>query len=65
MPENKVESCQTEIEKQIQKNKMMPIQFYVTDSDKKRLKMYCAANDIKMTDVLNDILNEFLKSKGF
>ena len=32
---------------------------------KKRLKMYCVANDTNMKDVLVDILDKFLKSEGF
>lgn len=42
--------------------KMVPVQFYMTNDMKKRLKMYCLSNDTKMTDVLNKIVNEFLTS---
>ncbi|MDM0934604.1 plasmid partition protein ParG [Clostridium perfringens] len=45
--------------------KMVPVQFYMTSETKKRLKMYCLSNDTKMTEVLNDMVDEFLKSNGF
>lgn len=45
--------------------KKVPIQFYLTEDMKKRLKMYCVANDTNMKDVLVDILDKFLKSEGF
>ena len=45
--------------------KMVPVQFYMTNDMKKRLKMYCLSNDTKMTDVLNKMVNEFLTSNGF
>ena len=45
--------------------KKVPIQFYLTEDLKKRLKMYCVANDTNMKDVLVDILDEFLKAEGF
>ena len=45
--------------------KMVPVQFYMTNDMKKRLKMYCLSNDTKMTDVLNKMTDEFLKSQGF
>lgn len=45
--------------------KMVPVQFYMTNDMKKRLKMYCLSNDTKMTDVLNKITDDFLKSQGF
>lgn len=45
--------------------KKVPIQFYLTEDMKKRLKMYCVANDTNMKDVLVNILDEFLKSKRF
>lgn len=45
--------------------KQVPVQFYMSDADKKRLKMYCLSNDMKMTEVLNNMVSEFLKSKGF
>ena len=45
--------------------KMVPVQFYMTDDMKKRLKMYCLSNDTKMTEVLNTVIDDFLKSKGF
>ena len=44
---------------------MVPVQFYMTNDMKKRLKMYCLSNDTKMTDVLNEITEDFLKSQGF
>lgn len=44
---------------------MVPAQFYMTNDMKKRLKMYCLSNDTKMTDVLNKMTDEFLKSQGF
>ena len=46
-------------------HKMVPVQFYMTNDMKKRLKMYCLSNDTKMTDVLNKMTEEFLKSNGF
>ena len=45
--------------------KMVPVQFYMTNDMKRRLKMYCLSNDTKMTDVLNKMVNEFLTSNGF
>ena len=45
--------------------KMVPVQFYMTNDMKKRLKMYCLSNDTKMSDVLNKMTDEFLKSQGF
>ena len=45
--------------------KMVPVQFYMTNDMKKRLKMYCLSNDTKMTDVLNKITDDFLKSEEF
>ena len=45
--------------------KMVPVQFYMTNDMKKRLKMYCLSNDTKMTDVLNKMTDEFLKLQGF
>lgn len=45
--------------------KMVPVQFYMTNDMKKRLKMYCLSNDTKMTDVLNKMTDEFLTSNGF
>lgn len=47
------------------KEKMVPVQFYMTKIMKKRLKMYCLSNDQKMTDTLNKIVNDFLISNGF
>lgn len=45
--------------------KMVPVQFYMTNDMKKRLKMYCLSNDTKMSDILNKMTDEFLKSQGF
>ena len=45
--------------------KMVPVQFYMTNDMKKRLKMYCLSNDTKMTDALNKMVNEILTSNGF
>ena len=45
--------------------KMVPVQFYMTNDMKRRLKMYCLSNDTKMTDVLNRIVNDFLTSDEF
>ena len=45
--------------------KMVPVQFYMTNDMKKRLKMYCLSNDTKMSDDLNKMTDEFLKSQGF
>lgn len=45
--------------------KMVPVQFYMTNDMKRRLKMYCLSNDTKMTDVLNRIVNDFLTSNEF
>ena len=44
---------------------MVPVQFYMTNDMKKRLKMYCLSMDTKMTDALNKMTDEFLKSQGF
>ena len=44
---------------------LVPLQFYMTNDMKKRLKMYCLSNDTKLTDVLNKITDDFLKSNGF
>ena len=55
----------TSTEKKINNNGQSPIQFYITKDMKKRLKMYCASVDEKMTCVLTDMLDNFLKSKGF
>jgi len=38
---------------------MVPVQFYMTNDMKKRLKNVLSVNDTKMTDVLNKIVNEF------
>ena len=51
--------------KQNSNTKMVPVQFYMTDDMKKRLKMYCLSNDTKMTEILNAVIDDFLKSKGF
>lgn len=51
--------------KQSNNTKMVPVQFYMGADDKKRLKMYCLSNDKKMTDVLKDVIDNFLQSKGF
>ncbi|OLA10278.1 MAG: hypothetical protein BHW12_02825 [Coprobacillus sp. 28_7] len=53
------------VEQATPQQKKVPIQFYLTEDMKKRLKMYCVANDTNMKDVLVDILDKFLKSEGF
>lgn len=52
-------------DKNHENQKMVPVQFYMTNTMKRRLKMYCLSNDTKMTDVLNKIVSDFLTSKGF
>lgn len=51
-------------QKQTSNTKMVPVQFYMSADDKKRLKMYCLANDMNMTDLIKDVINDFLESKG-
>ena len=48
-----------------EENNTIPIQFYIDKEMKRRLKMYCASTDKKMTSVLIDILDDFLLSQGF
>lgn len=50
--------------KQNNNTKMVPVQFYMSADDKKRLKMYCLANDMKMTELIKNLINDFLESKG-
>lgn len=50
--------------KQSNNTKMVPVQFYMSADDKKRLKMYCLVNDMNMTDLIKDVINDFLESKG-
>ena len=40
------------VEQATPQQKKVPIQFYLTEDMKKRLKMYCVANDTNMKDVL-------------
>lgn len=67
--ESHLEQSNSEIISTLSKNrknqKMVPVQFYMTNDMKKRLKLYCLSNDTKMTDVLNTMVNEFLTSNGF
>ena len=49
------------VEQATPQQKKVPIQFYLTEDMKKRLKMYCVANDTNMKDVLVDILDNHHK----
>lgn len=62
MSENKSTNLST---KHLKNTKLVPVQFYMTVTDKKRLKMYCLSNDTTMTKVLNNIINDLLKSTNF
>lgn len=70
MEENKLNICQINASLpmstvQEKNSKMVPVQFYMTYNNKKRLKMYCLENDMKMTEVLNNIIDEMLERKGY
>lgn len=43
--------------------KMVPIQFYVSAEDKKKLQMYCLDHDTKMTNVIKDAIHEYITDK--
>ena len=53
------------VEQATPQQKKVPIQFHLTEDMKKRLKIYCVANDTNMKEVLVDIVDEFLKAEGF
>ena len=53
------------VEQATPQQKKVPIQFYLTEDMKKRLKKQLYVRHTNMKDVLVDILDKFLKSEGF
>lgn len=64
MKENQSKHDGTSSKQQARDTRMVPVQFYMKACDKKRLKMYCLANDINMTDLMRDVINNYLNSKN-
>lgn len=46
-------------------SKKYPIQFYINDDLRQRLRKYCFDKEEKFAPVLRDILREFLEQKGY
>lgn len=64
MKENQSKHDGTSSKQQASDTRMVPVQFYIRACDKKRLKMYCLANDINITDLMRNVINNYLNSKG-
>lgn len=46
-------------------SKHVPVQFFLSAEEKKRLKLYCLDNDMKMTEVIKKVVVDYLTKEGY